>query len=171
MPRSVVDVIPVKARSKATSQEDDTRALVEEFGPWFEQTGMPRMAGRVLGWLLVCDPPEQTLNGIADALQASMGSISTMTRMVEQIGLIERASIPGERRVRYRVRPYAWSRTWEDQLEKARNLEVLVDRALANLDDAGPEARHRLEVTKKFAGFYTAQLPRLIADWQKVVDE
>ncbi len=52
-----------------------------------------RMAGRMLGWLLICDPPHQSMNAIADVLQASKGSISTMTRLLIQLDLIERTGI------------------------------------------------------------------------------
>ena len=38
--------------------------------------GMTPMAGRMRGWLLICDPPEQTAAELADALQASRGAIS-----------------------------------------------------------------------------------------------
>ena len=42
--------------------------FAEEVGLFFERSGMTRMAGRILGWLLVCDPPHQTLNDLAEAL-------------------------------------------------------------------------------------------------------
>jgi DNA-binding transcriptional regulator GbsR (MarR family) len=145
--------------------EDTLEAFVEEFGLWYDRVGVPRMAGRILGWLLVCDPPAQTMQEIATQLQASMGSISTMTRMLEQIGLIARETTPGERRVRYRVLPYAFSTTWEDQLRNARTLQTLVDRALEALDASDPDRRSRLAVTRQFTEFYIEQLPRLIREW------
>src|SRR5437762_2128546 len=86
-----------KARSKDQVSEEELRQLVEEIGLWFERSGVPRMAGRVLGWLLLCDPAEQTMQQLADHLDASMGSISTMLRLLGQLGLIEKSSIPGER--------------------------------------------------------------------------
>ena len=161
------------AGMSASKRQADPRAaalaaFVEEFGLWFERLGTPRMAGRILGWLLVCDPPAQTMQEMAASLQASMGSMSTMTRMLEQIGLIERATEPGDRRVRYRIRPYAWSRMWEDQLEKATTLQNMVDRALDALDDE-PNRQDRLAITRQFTSFYMKQLPRLVEEWQEVV--
>jgi DNA-binding transcriptional regulator GbsR (MarR family) len=145
------------------------RGLVEEFGLWFERSGLPRMAGRILGRLLVSDPPEQTLQELAEDLQASMGSISTMTRMLEQIGLIERASVPGERRVRFRVRPHAFGRIWDDQLEKAQALQAIVDRALTEVGDERSGVRDRLLMTRTFTSFFIEHLPPLIAEWHDVV--
>ena len=34
---------------------------------------MTPMAGRMWGWLLICEPPEQTAADLAEALQASRG--------------------------------------------------------------------------------------------------
>lgn len=48
------------------------------------------MVGRALGWLLVCEPPEQSAAELAETLQASKGSISTATRVLLRLGFIER---------------------------------------------------------------------------------
>ena len=66
------------------------------------------MTGRVLLWLLVCEPAEQTAAQLAEALQASTGTISTGTRMLERMRLAERSHVRGERADRPRIRPGAW---------------------------------------------------------------
>ncbi len=155
-------------KKRDAALEETLEQFVEEFGLWYMRAGVPRMAGRILGWLLVCDPPAQTMQEIADRLSASKASVSTMTRMLERVGLIQRTSTPGERRVRYRVEPYAFSKMWEEQLQNAKNLQGLVDHAIDAMKGTDPERQHRLEITRQFNGFYLAQLPRLIAEWDKV---
>ena len=49
-------------------------AFVEEMGQALATYGMTPMAGRMWGWLLICEPPEQTAADLAEALQASRGS-------------------------------------------------------------------------------------------------
>ena len=39
----------------------EEKHFVEDISLYFEQMGLPRMAGRVLGVLLICDPPAQSL--------------------------------------------------------------------------------------------------------------
>ena len=90
---------------------------VEEWGLLFEQSGLPRMAGRVLGWLLVCDPPEQTAAQVVEALSASKGSISTTLRLLERFGLVEPVGRPGERRTYFRIAPGAFTTMMEDKLK------------------------------------------------------
>ena len=77
--------------------QNEEKKFIEEVGIVFEQTGLPRMAGRVFGWLLISDPPYQSPAELAEVLMASKGSISTTTRLLLQLGLVERFIIPGER--------------------------------------------------------------------------
>ena len=44
-------------------------------GRFLAGLGMTPMAGRMWGYLLICEPPEQTAAQIAEALQASRGSV------------------------------------------------------------------------------------------------
>jgi DNA-binding transcriptional regulator GbsR (MarR family) len=82
---------------------DSERSFIEEVGIVFEQTGLPRMAGRLFGWLLIADPPHQSPAELADVLQASKGSISTTVRLLTQSGFIERYVIPGSRHDYFRL--------------------------------------------------------------------
>ena len=82
---------------------DSERNFIEEVGVDFEQTGLPRMAGRLFGWLLISDPPYQSPAELAEVLRASKGSISTSIRLLTQMGFIERHVIPGSRHDNFRL--------------------------------------------------------------------
>jgi DNA-binding transcriptional regulator GbsR (MarR family) len=82
---------------------DNERSFIEEVGVVFEQTGLPRMAGRLFGWLLISDPPYQSPSELAEVLSASKGSISTSIRLLTQMGLTERHVIPGSRHDHFRL--------------------------------------------------------------------
>jgi DNA-binding transcriptional regulator GbsR (MarR family) len=82
---------------------DSERSFIEEVGVVFEQTGLPRMAGRLFGWLLIADPPYQSPAQLAEVLQASKGSISTTIRLLTQMGFIERHVIPGSRHDHFKL--------------------------------------------------------------------
>ena len=51
----------------------DKQHFVEEVALVFEEIGLIRMAGRILGWLLISNPPYQSADELAEALQASKG--------------------------------------------------------------------------------------------------
>jgi hypothetical protein len=119
--------------------------FVEEVGVMLElEAGAPRMVGRVLGTLLVSEPPEQSAAELAAFLQASRGSISTATRVLLRMGLIERVRLRGERFDRFQARPAAWDEVlWrKEQFSLPRRVMRLGLDALA---DEPAERRARLE--------------------------
>ena len=124
------------------------------------EAGAPRMVGRVLGWLLVCDPPEQSAAEIAERLQASKGSISTATRVLLRMGMIERVRLRGERFDRFLARPEAWDEyLWrEDQFTAPRRVLRLGLEALA---DAPVKRRARLEQLDSIFAWWEQRLPKL----------
>jgi hypothetical protein len=135
--------------------------FIERVGIQFElDAGTPRMVGRVFGWLLVCDPPKQSAAELAERLRASKGSISTATRVLLRIGLIERVRLRGERFDRFIARPEAWDEfLWrEDQFTEPRRVFRLGLDALA---DESPERRARLEELDAIYAWWQERLPRL----------
>jgi hypothetical protein len=135
--------------------------FVEELGMQFElEAGAPRMVGRVLGWLLVCDPPQQSASELAKRLQASKGSISSATRVLVRMGLIERVRTRGERFDRFIARPEAWDDyLWRDDQFKAprRVLHLGLDA----LSDEPPARRRRLEQLDSIYEWWERRLPQL----------
>lgn len=152
---------------------EDERAVIEEqyfveqAGVVIEHLGLPRMAGRVLGWLLICDPPQQSPGDLAAALQASKASISTTIRLLVRVGLVERVVTPGKRRDYFRIREDTWSRTTEERMRLITPLRELAEHGLALRADANEEATRRLREMRDFYAFYERELPALVERWQR----
>ena len=79
------------------------RHFVEELGHMFADLGAVPMMGRVMGRLLICDPPEQSLTELSEYLGASKGSISTTARQMLAAGMIQKVPRPGDRAHYYRI--------------------------------------------------------------------
>jgi DNA-binding transcriptional regulator GbsR (MarR family) len=73
-----------------------------------EEYGVPPIAGRILGWLMVCDPPEQSAGQIAVAIGASKASLATNIRLLSDARFVRRRTRAGERTNYYRVDDDAW---------------------------------------------------------------
>lgn len=140
---------------------------VEDFGLLLGQYGMPRMLGRVLAALLVSDPPERTAEELAQTLRASRGSISSATRSLVQMGLVERMTKPGERRDYFRVRRGSWMELTRQQMTAATALRGMAERGLELLDSGDKEARRGLEEMRNFYAFWESELPAALARWEK----
>ena len=140
---------------------------VEEFGLFFEQFGLARTGGRILGWLLVCDPPHQTMDELMEALQVSKSSISTASRLLIQTGLVSKVSFPGERKDFYRISEDAWIQAWSAKNSQTTAMRLLAERGLALLPDEELERRNRLETMRDLYEFLEAEMPKLTERWLK----
>ena len=115
------------------SADPALREWVEQLSILLEREGLPRMAGRIFGWLLVCAPPEQTMEDLAAAVQGSKASMSTMTRLLAQVGLVEKVRLPGARRDAFRIRLGQWQQLWRARMQLLEEAAVLTGRGLALL--------------------------------------
>lgn len=147
--------------------DDERSGYVEDFGLLFEGFGLPRMVGRVLGALSISDPPERSAEELADALQASRGSISSATRTLVGLGIVQRLSRPGERRDYFRVKPGAWDEMMRRELASIRRFREMAERGLGLLDPDNPEARRNLEEMRDFYAYWEEELPAVLERWER----
>ncbi len=145
----------------------EEQQFTEDFGLFFEHLGVPRMAGRILAWLLLCEPPEQTMQDLVDALGASKSSISTMTRLLMNFGLIERLSLPGERRDFYRVRSDVWRHSLEDAQRKFEGFRDMAQCGLVLLEDEPLERRARIQAMHDVYDLLVREFPKLVDRWEE----
>ena len=115
--------------NERTSHETE---FVERMGLLWESEGLPRIAGRIFGYLTVQDAP-CSLDDLAAALEVSKASVSTDARRLESLGLLERVSLPADRRDYYSIATDAPARVLTikiQQLERfASALEALSGQA------------------------------------------
>jgi DNA-binding transcriptional regulator GbsR (MarR family) len=139
--------------------------FVEEVGLMFELVGLPRMSGRIFGGLLISNPPHQTHGELAEMLQASKGSISSMTRMLIQLGLIERTSLPGDRRDYFQIKPNAWSRLTQQRMAQITAFRQLAEQGLKLMEGEPLPLKTRLQEMHDMHAFLERELPLLDDRW------
>lgn len=145
----------------------EEKHFIEDAGLLFEESGHPRMAGRILGCLLISDPPYLSTTELAEILQASKGSLSTMTRFLLQMGLIERVALPGRRLDYFRIKPGALSQVVRHAIHEFSALRQLAERGLELMEGQDSELRKRLEEALDLFSFLEREYPLLIERWER----
>ena len=140
----------------------EKRHFIEDISLYFEQMGMPRMAGRILGVLLICDPPEASINDLCVQLQASKSSISTNARLLDEMGLIERVASRVPRQLYYRFTPGGWVTFMRMRLKLMASLHEIAERGLELLKDADPALLRRLQEAHDMFSAIEEELPLLL---------
>jgi len=155
---------PGRAADRADPEVVD--AYVEEIGRYFEEAGWPRMAGRLVGALVIAEPREQTAAQLAEHLQASRGSISTMSRLLIAARLAERVTKKGDRRDRLRLRADAWTGVIDNRTRQIGELRALGERGLALFPGPGPQSES-LEELVDLSSFMEREWPALVERWRR----
>lgn len=140
----------------------EEKHFVEDISLYFEQMGLPRMAGRVLGVLLICDPPAQSLTDLCEILQTSKSSISTTTRLLTEMSLIERAASPVPRQVYFQFKSGGWVVFIRQRLRLWASLHQIAEQGLELLQDRDPTLRERLQEAHDMFSLIEDELPALL---------
>jgi DNA-binding transcriptional regulator GbsR (MarR family) len=126
--------------------------FVDRLGLFMDMLGGSRTMGRVYGWLLISDPPQQSLTELAQTLSVSKASVSTVARQLQEGGLIERMP-SSTRQHMYRVTPGGFSSVLSAQLSRMKFGIDAADFGLSLLDKTRTEQRERLEDFRDFCEF------------------
>jgi DNA-binding MarR family transcriptional regulator len=150
---------------------DAELAFADQAGRHFaRQYGMPPMTGRVAGWLLICDPPEQTAAQIADMLRASRSAVGNAIDTLESFSFVRRTRAAGERSDRISVNPEAGAQGLESPAEFGA-MAALARHGLAVLSGEPAARRARLLEVAAFYDWLLQRMPALAAEWQAHRDE
>jgi DNA-binding transcriptional regulator GbsR (MarR family) len=136
--------------------------FVEEMGRFLASLGMTPMAGRMWGWLLICEPAEQTAAEIAAALGASRGAISGTARILANAGLIRRTTRRGDRREYFSAPPEALDSMLSSAGSLYRQMREIAERGLAATAERSPASRARLQEFHDVMAFVEEEVPRVI---------
>jgi DNA-binding transcriptional regulator GbsR (MarR family) len=142
--------------------------FIEKFCVVAEQDGFPRIAGRIMGFLLLNEGPF-TLDELAEQLQISKTSASTNARLLEQHGIIERVVKTGDRRDFYRLAEQHWERMFDVIRKKLQRFQSMLDETIDALPAEQTYGRKRLRETQRFHAFMLEKLNEHIDEWRGAV--
>ena len=128
--------------------------------------GMAPMVGRLLGYLTICDPREQSIAELAEALLASRSAIAGAVNALDNLGLIRRFRAAGERMDRVRI-DMTGPRSMGFDVTEYQEQADLAREGLALVADAPVERRAVLLEWAAFADFLVERLPILEKEWKR----
>jgi DNA-binding transcriptional regulator GbsR (MarR family) len=141
--------------------------FIESFASLMETRGIPRAAGRIFSFLQVSEPADQTAAQLANALGISLGTVSSMTRLLMRAGWVERISRRGERQAVFRTAAGMMTLAVDGVMEPTRRARELTDRGLALMADRPEAARARLQELNEVYRFFEEWFPMLLEHWHQ----
>jgi len=140
--------------------DDAKHRFIEHLGLMTQSEGAPRIAGQILGYLIVEGAP-RTLQQMTEALSISKGSASTNARLLEFKGSVRRVSRMGQRQDAYEAVHDPGIQTLTGMAQRFRSHADAVSAMAAEFSEEDSDARERVE---RFSHFYR-QSADFIDEW------
>jgi DNA-binding transcriptional regulator GbsR (MarR family) len=145
---------------------DEELTFADHLGRFYARRyGFPPMVGRVLGYLLVCEPPDQTIAELSDALLASRSAVTGALAVLERIHAVQRSRAAGERMDRVRV-DFVSAQARGFDVSEYQELADLAREGLDVLRDASPERRAAVMEMAAFADWLVERIRALQDEWE-----
>jgi DNA-binding transcriptional regulator GbsR (MarR family) len=138
--------------------------FVERMGLITQAEGLPRIAGRILGLMVVHGGPFGFAD-LAERLSVSRASISTNTRLLEDLGVIERTATPGDRQDYFRLSRQPYARLMRGVVERMRRAREVVQGAQGELPPDMAAAQERLAELDAFYEALIESFGNVIEAW------
>jgi DNA-binding transcriptional regulator GbsR (MarR family) len=131
---------------------------------YVERYGFPPVTGRVIGYLYVCEPMEQSINDIADALLTSRSAINGAIKSLEAQKLVSRSRPAGTRSDLIVLNPLSMENNGFDPSEYLQMASIARE-GLELLKDSASERRQALEMTASLSEYLAERLPQMYEEW------
>jgi DNA-binding transcriptional regulator GbsR (MarR family) len=151
-------------KSEFTLTSDDHR-FIETMGLHFEDEGIPRIGGRMIGLLMLADRP-LSLGQIAELLKVSPASVSTNARLFHTRALVEEISIPGDRRHYYVFSQSPWEQQIQAALKSLFNARNIYRSKLTQLSPDEHVRRQRMSEACEFFDFFHGVIQSALEQWR-----
>ncbi|QES51210.1 hypothetical protein DEJ50_28605 [Streptomyces venezuelae] len=160
------DTAPVKLT-------EGEKSFVEKVAQYYyENDGMPHDRGRVVGWMMICDPAAQTAGQIAEVLGVPRAAID---RIVDQltpendpVSVFERTGSLTEDYT-IRLRENSWAPKVRGIFSEFPDFHRVARAGLDGLraEGAAEERLLRLSNMERFLAFVSAEMPAILERYEK----
>ncbi|MEK3733367.1 MULTISPECIES: GbsR/MarR family transcriptional regulator [Paenibacillus] len=154
---------------KELEYDEEKRAFVEKLGVYYEDHGIPRIGGRILGLLLVSNQPVSA-EQMANLLKVSRGSVSTNVRLLVSMGLLEKVSVVGDRTDYYSVSESIWDNAIKTRIDGFKNLRKIVEQGLKAVEGQSNANKNFAEMLLWVDGMISSH-EKLLFVWRQEIKD
>ena len=138
--------------------------FIESMGMYFENQGIPRIGGRILGLLMVAHEP-LSADDIAKILIVSRASVSTNLRPLTSSGMIDKTSPLHDRTTYFVFSEAALEQRMVAGIQASVIFKKVAEQGLAALPTQDP-ARTRMERSIEWSDLLVESFQKAIIEWR-----
>lgn len=139
---------------------------IEQTGLFYEKYGLPKMAGRILGYLIISETKYNSFDDVQTALKASKGSISANIHLLLNQNMIEKHMRTGDRKSYYAIAYDSLSNIIEAKVKSVSEFKEIFRKGLELNPDQSSGNYQTLETILKYYEFLEEEIPLLRIKWE-----
>ena len=155
---------PKRAARRPLRLTPELQRFIQHMGSYFENSGVPRIGGMILGLLILAHEP-LSAEQIGSILKISRGSITTNFRILATVGLAERFTSHADRTTYYIFPDTAWEQLMALTIRRVEVFRGIVDEGLHALTPQ--DAAHaRLVMAQQYSDIQIKGIQKAIEEWR-----
>src|SRR5690554_6717968 len=139
---------------------------IEQVGLFYEQYGLPKMAGRILGYLISSDSDNNSFEDLQKS-KASKGSISGNINLLLKQGMIVKHMISGDRKSYYKMSLNSLESILDSKVNSVTQFKMILETGLSfDLNDNGLKKKKLTKILNYYE-FLENEIPLLRNKWEE----
>ena len=151
----------------ATEKNTEKRRQVERIGVVFEKSGMSPVAARIIGLLMMAEPPYLTLEEITEATRASKSSVSNAIKFLQAEGLIDYITFSGDRKRYFQLYTATWLEVLQQRVATIAPFREILLETVDMRSDQYPQFNQSLLDICELYGEFERGVTKIIDNWKK----
>ena len=151
----------------AKATQADRQRQVERIGVSFEKVGISPVGARIIGLLMVAEPPYLSFDDLVEATQASKSSVSTALKFLQTEGLVDYITFSGDRKRYFQLYSSTWVEIMKDRVTAFTSLRKVISETLELRSSQYPEFNHTLAEVVELYQALEKKMMKAIEDWDK----
>lgn len=146
--------------------ENKIKDQVERIGIVCDKDGFPPLAGRLLGYLMLAEPPHKSFDEIVEFLQASKSAVSNTLKFLESQKMIEYITFPGDRKRYFKMSVEKWAEVMMDKMEWLQAMHNQITLVLSLRSDSYPKFNEGLQNIRELYEIIMEEMPLMVERWK-----
>jgi DNA-binding transcriptional regulator GbsR (MarR family) len=147
-------------------KDKNIESFIEESAILLEAIGFTRMAGRIIGYIMIKENDMIAFNDITRELKASKSSISTNLHVLLNANLIVKKTNPGDRKTYYSVNHnIEWNKIMARELKTLNIYRLILDKACTIRENKNDKTSQWAKRGTKYFDWLGTELNKLMKSY------
>ena len=150
-------------------KDKNIESFIEESAILLEAIGFTRMAGRIIGYLLVMEKEMITFSDITYELKASKSSISTNLHILMNANFVVKKSHPGDRKTYYSVNHnIKWNEIMARDLKSPNIYRMIFNKAYILRENKNDNTSQWAQMGSKYFEWISDELINVLKKYKEI---